>query len=72
MDEADEANDHIERIESASIAAIRKAAIRKAAIRKAANDIPEGESGECDLCGNWSGRLVAGVCAPCRDKYKLL
>ena len=67
MDEADEANDHIERIESASIAAIRKAAIRKAA-----NDIPEGESGECDLCGNWSGRLVAGVCAPCRDKYKLL
>ena len=62
MDEADEANDHIERIESANIAAIRKAA----------NDIPEGKSGECDLCGNWSGRLVAGVCAPCRDKYKLL
>lgn len=28
-------------------------------------------SGDCDLCGEWSGRLVGGVCAPCRDRHKL-
>ena len=61
-DEVDDANDHIERMEAANIAAIRKAA----------SDIPEGKVGECDLCGNWSGRLVVGACAHCRDKYKLL
>lgn len=33
--------------------------------------IPVGNPGECDLCGEWSGRLVNGVCAPCRDKHKL-
>ncbi len=33
--------------------------------------IKPGKPGECDLCGEWSGRLVDGVCAPCRDKYKL-
>jgi hypothetical protein len=33
--------------------------------------IEEGTEGECDLCGNYSGRLVRGACAPCRDKYKL-
>jgi len=33
--------------------------------------IPVGSPGECDLCGEWSGRLVDGVCAPCRDKHKL-
>lgn len=41
-----------------------------AKIRKAAQ-IPKGQPGERDLCGEWSGRLVAGACAPCRDKYKL-
>jgi hypothetical protein len=30
-----------------------------------------GKPGECDLCGEWSGRLVNGACAPCRDKHKL-
>ena len=30
-----------------------------------------GVPGDCDLCGEWSGRLVDGVCAPCRDRYKL-
>ena len=34
-------------------------------------ELPEGKEGECDMCGEWSGRLVEGVCAPCRDKYKL-
>ena len=41
------------------------------AIREAASKIPAGRPGECDLCGEWSGRLVAGVCAPCRDKHGL-
>ena len=30
-----------------------------------------GNPGDCDLCGEWSGRLIEGVCAPCRDKHKL-
>lgn len=42
-----------------------------ASARKAANEMPEGTQGDCELCGNWSGRLVEAVCAPCRDKYKL-
>ena len=33
-------------------------------------ELPKGTPGDCDLCGNWSGRLVDGECAPCRDKYK--
>lgn len=40
-------------------------------VRQAAAHMPAGKPGECDLCGEWSGRLVAGVCAPCRDRYKL-
>ena len=42
-----------------------------AAAREAAARIPVGEAGECDLCGEYAGRLVNGACAPCRDKYKL-
>lgn len=34
-------------------------------------EIPPGVPGECDLCGEWSGRLVGGVCAPCRDRHGL-
>lgn len=34
-------------------------------------DLKPGTPGDCDLCGEWSGRLVEGACAPCRDKYKL-
>lgn len=30
-----------------------------------------GFAGGCEMCGEWSSRLVNGVCAPCRDKYKL-
>lgn len=33
--------------------------------------IPAGEPGDCDRCGEFSLRLVRGYCAPCRDKYKL-
>jgi len=60
-DEADNANDLIEKTEQSGIAEIRK---------KAAS-MPVGYQGDCDLCGSWSGRLVLGVCAPCRDKYSL-
>lgn len=41
------------------------------ATRRKAAAIPAGEPGECDLCGEWSGRLVNGACAPCRDKRGL-
>ena len=43
----------------------------EAEIRYQAGRIPAGEPGVCDMCGGWSGRLVGGVCAPCRDKYSL-
>jgi uncharacterized protein (DUF983 family) len=41
------------------------------AIRKAAKPLARGVAGDCDLCGEWSGRLIGGACAPCRDRYKL-
>lgn len=41
------------------------------AIRYKAAQIPAGEAGECDHCGEPSGRLVGGACAFCRDKYHL-
>lgn len=44
---------------------------REDAIRAASKPIPPGVPGECELCGEWSGRLINGVCAPCRDKWKL-
>ena len=31
--------------------------------------LPPGKPGDCDLCGEWSGRLIEGACAPCRDRY---
>ena len=39
--------------------------------QRRAHDIAPGVPGDCDLCGFWSGRLLAGVCAPCRDRYHL-
>ena len=41
------------------------------AVRGMAQQMPAGQPGECELCGEWSGRLVRGACAPCRDKYGL-
>jgi hypothetical protein len=38
-----------------------------AAARGAAARIPEGDAGVCELCEEWNGRLVEGVCSPCRD-----
>jgi len=40
-------------------------------IKAARVEFQPGYPGDCDLCGEWSGRLVAGTCAPCRDRYKL-
>lgn len=41
------------------------------AIRQASCDLKPGTPGDCDMCGEWCGRLVGGACARCRDKYKL-
>lgn len=46
-------------------------AIAIAAAQTRAAQIPAGEPGDCDFCGEWSGRLVAGACAPCRDARRL-
>ena len=32
----------------------------------------KGHPGDCDLCGEWSGRLVLGACASCRERYKIV
>jgi hypothetical protein len=60
-DEVDRANEHVEREE----------AMRIDAARRAAALIPAGAPGDCDLCGEWSGRLVGGACALCRDRKRL-
>ena len=40
----------------------------KEAMRRAA-EIPVGEAGECDSCGEFFTRLVDGMCGRCRDKF---
>lgn len=37
--------------------------------RRVAEDIPTGTPGECDWCNSWSGRIVDGLCSPCRDMF---
>lgn len=61
MDEIDIAND----------TAAKDLARLEHAARQAAAAIPTGTPGDCDLCGEWTARLVAGACAPCRDHYHL-
>ena len=58
MDEVDQANDQAEQRLSILI-------------KRASKPLAKGEPGECELCGEWSGRLIEAVCAPCRDRYKL-
>jgi hypothetical protein len=60
-DVIDQMDDRNERFEDARILAARARAA----------SIPLGAPGDCELCGEWSGRLVNGACAPCRDKHKL-
>lgn len=61
MDEADISEERAQLALDAELAKMRQQAAK----------IPQGKPGECELCGEWSGRLVAGACAPCRDKYGL-
>lgn len=49
----------------------REQELRDDALAKVPHDIPPGVPGDCDLCGDWSGRLIGGACAPCRDRYRL-
>jgi hypothetical protein len=58
MDEIDRADQEIERSLQESIRLSRK-------------ELPPGKPGDCDLCGEWTGRLINGYCAPCRDHFKL-
>jgi len=58
-------------IDQANDKAAALVASTEAEIRYQAQHMQSGEPGDCDLCGEWSGRLVRGVCAPCRDRYKL-
>ena len=39
--------------------------------RAAVAQIPEGEAGECDHCGEYFTRTVNGSCGRCRDKLGL-
>ena len=57
MDEIDQAQHYREEEE------------RIALLNRTPYHLPEGVAGDCDLCGEWSGRLIDGACAPCRDKY---
>ena len=59
---ADEADRAAPRIEAYVTDALGVAARAVAAM-------PKGEPGECSGCGELSGRLVDGYCAPCRDRY---
>ena len=61
-------------MDDVDMATLRQAdsdAARIDAVRQAAAYMEAGTAGICDLCGTWSGRLVRGACAPCRDRYKL-
>lgn len=60
-DDIDSANDLAQ--------AERDRGLREAQTR--AQQIPVGVPGDCGLCGEWSGRLVGGTCASCRDKWGL-
>lgn len=59
MDDVDVATDRIQQRIDEGIA------------RAASQPLAPGAPGECDLCGEWSGRLVLGACAPCRDKWRI-
>ena len=59
-DEVDISNDRIQHDIDRRVEEVRKKA-----------ELDPGKPGECELCGEWSGRLINGACAPCRDRYKL-
>jgi len=57
-DQIDQANDYAEMERQAHIAS------------RPDPKINPGKPGDCDLCGEWTGRLVNGACVPCRNKYE--
>lgn len=57
-DDIDDAND---------MAELRRAVL----VKQTAKDIPLGTPGDCDMCGEWCGRLIGGACPPCRDHFRL-
>ena len=59
MDDVDEATERDERRRAEGIA------------RAAQVKFAKGTPGECDLCGEFSQRLVLGACAMCRDRRGL-
>ena len=59
VDIVDRGNDRAQEILDDNLAAVPKPGVISS------------NPGDCDLCGRWSGRLVGGVCAPCRDRWKL-
>ena len=40
-------------------------------ISQASRPIPDGQAGECNICGDYYKRLLHGNCARCRDEYRL-
>ena len=59
MDDVDRAAERIQRRIDEEIARAR------------AKPLEKGHPGDCELCGEWSGRLVLGVCSYCRERYYL-
>ncbi len=57
-DEADIANDYWEKLQAAALSSVRP-------------EMPKGEPGECEWCGEHSRRLVRKACAKCRDEFNL-
>jgi hypothetical protein len=58
-------------IDRANDKAAAQHAAAEAEVRYQAQHMAPGEPGDCELCGEWSARLVGGACAACRDKYRL-
>lgn len=57
-DEADIAGVRVDEMEADAVAHIRRKA----------SAIPLGEPGDCDGCGDYFIRTVAGLCGYCRDR----
>lgn len=36
-----------------------------------ATPMDPGKPGDCEICGEWSGRLVDACCAACRTRHRL-
>lgn len=58
----------MDEIDAAQLINEQHQAFSEAEARRQAAAIPKGAPGECVECGAYMGRLVEGVCAPCRDR----